>query len=399
MLIGSVPGSERRDWFLSYGRVTGPLNARGLLCSIDGRPLELRFRDFDLAVEDHPRFVFHFETVIPARGRLSIQDTNYIGSEGTSRLGIRGRDGMTIAGDELPGDVESIAIRPVWQLSDEEERRTRQVSVGYEGPQTSSAPVKRSPLPPTRRPVRPDPEPQSSSTQLTALLDRSAHSGWPLLGLALMAAGLGAVHALQPGHGKTLVAAAVLGERGSWFRGVIMAVVTTLTHTGSVLLVALGLWITQTGRYGEIHLGLAHAAGFVIAAIGLWRLGRHLARHGEHGQPTDWEQGERPAASAAKGLIGLGVAGGLVPCWDAVVLIVMAEATGRLLLGILLLLAFGLGMAAVLVAVGLAAGRVRGLFAAGDVGLDGSYGPWERRLGIASGLTLAAIGVYLVRLA
>jgi cytochrome c biogenesis protein CcdA len=86
-----------------------------------------------------------------------------------------------------------------------------------------------------------------------------------------------------------------------------------------------------------------------------------------------------------------------------VVLVVLAEATGRLLLGIALLLAFGLGMALVLVAVGVAAARIRGRLVDGHGNGAGrgaeTYGPWERRLGIASGLVLAAIGVYLLGLA
>jgi nickel/cobalt exporter len=204
----------------------------------------------------------------------------------------------------------------------------------------------------------------------------------------MLALGLGAVHALQPGHGKTLVAAGVLGEHGSWLRGLLLGLLITLTHTGSVLLVALGLWVTQTRRYGSIHQGLAHAAGFVIAAIGLWRLGRHLAGHGEHSH--------EPAPPRSSGLVGLGVAGGLVPCWDAVVLIILAEAIGRLALGLVLLIAFGLGMALVLVAVGMLAAQVRGLLVPGRGGDVESYGAWERRLGIASGLALAAIGVYLL---
>jgi ABC-type nickel/cobalt efflux system permease component RcnA len=225
------------------------------------------------------------------------------------------------------------------------------------------------------------------------LLDRTA--SLPLLGLLLMAFGLGAVHALQPGHGKTLVAATVLGERGTWLRGALLALVTTATHTGSVLLVALGLWWTNTTRYGAIHLGLAHVAGVLIAAIGLWRLGRHLAGFGEHDVDVVAED-ERAGAPTPRGLIGLGFAGGLVPCWDAVVLIVLAGATGRGALGIALLVAFGLGMALVLVSVGVVAARVRRLVLRGR-DLE-RYGWWERRLGIASGLCLAAIGIYLLGL-
>jgi ABC-type nickel/cobalt efflux system permease component RcnA len=206
------------------------------------------------------------------------------------------------------------------------------------------------------------------------------------MALSLIALGLGAAHAIQPGHGKTLVAATVVGEGGTWFHGALLAIVTTLTHTGSVMLVAIGLWWTNSTRFNDVHLGLMHAAGFVIAAIGAWRLGRHVAGLGEHdaGGALDFRRDPR-------GVIGLGIAGGLVPCWDAVGLILLAEAVGRLSLGIALLVAFGAGMAIVLVAVGWAAARVRSLVE--DPRLDTA---WERRLGIASSLILAAIGVYLL---
>jgi ABC-type nickel/cobalt efflux system permease component RcnA len=402
-LIGVLPGVEPTDWFKRYGQETGPLNAKGFLVSVDARPVELRTRGFDLAVEEHPRFLFHFETSIPPSGRLIVHDTNYAGSEGTSRLAVRGRNGTTVRGDDLPGDVEAITIRPVWQLSDAEERRTHFVSVDFRSPvraasvpdHQSSAPL---PVPASRSRTTKD-KPGLGPTALSRLLDRTA--ALPIVGLLVLALGLGAVHALQPGHGKTLVAAAVLGERGTWARGVLLALVTTLTHTGSVLMVALLLWWTQTGRYGAIHLDLAHTAGFVIAAIGLWRIGRHLAGYGEHNErvpPPGFEPEPRADGTNIpdRGLVGLGIAGGLVPCWDAVILIILAEATGRLALGIALLLAFGLGMALVLVAVGLVAGRVR-RHLVGEQERD-AYGPWERRLGIASGLALTVIGLYLLGL-
>ena len=291
MLIGALPGVDRQDWFLTYGRETGPLNGRGLLVAIDRRPLDLHFQGFELTVEDHPRFLFHYQVAMPPAGHLKVQDINYAGSEGTSRLAVRGRHGIEVRGDDLPGDVQAIAIRPVWQLSDGEERRTRCVDVDFTAP-VSQAHVPRSPgaeplgppLPAAQqRPATTRMVPVLGSAQLTRLLDRTA--ALPALGLLLMAMGLGAVHSLQPGHGKTLVAATVLGERGTWARGVLLGLLTTLTHTASVLLVALGLWWTQTERYAEIQLGLAHVAGGVIAAIGLWRLGRHLARYGEHDHP------------------------------------------------------------------------------------------------------------------
>ena len=78
-------------------------------------------------------------------------------------------------------------------------------------------------------------------------------------------------------------------------------------------------------------------------------------------------------------MIGLGLAGGIVPCWDAVVLILLAEAVGRLALGLALLTAFSLGMAAVLVAVGVSAAQLRGL-----IGRRDGEGAWVRRLGCSA---------------
>jgi nickel/cobalt exporter len=384
-LIGGVPGSDREALFDRYGRETGPLNARGMLVAVDDNPIELRCRGFALAVEEHPRYTFHFEAELPARGRLALQDTNFIASEGTSRLALRGLGGVTIRGDDGPPDVQQVPSRPSWQLTDAEERRTKQIAVDYEVAATRVAPPAAGAAPPPPSPaVSPVPQrPARPSGRLPELLDRAA--GLSLGGLWLIALGLGAAHAIQPGHGKTLVAAAVVGERGGWLKGVLLALITTLAHVGGVLAVAALLVATRSARYEVIDRGLVRVAGFVVAAIGLWRLGRHLAGYGEHDEGG-------PAALGGRGIVGLGVAGGLVPCWDAVILIVVAEMLGRLALGLVLLSAFSLGMAAVLVAVGLMAARLRGLVTRRD-----RDQVWEHRLGILGALFLTGIGISLLR--
>ncbi len=375
-LVDTIDAGDRDALFNRYGQVVGPLNAQGIQVAVDGEPVELRTLGFDLAVEEHPRYTFHFEADLPPKGRLLVRDSNFAGSAGTSRLAIRGLDGVNVQGDDLPGDVEKIPIRPVWQLSDTEERRTKRVVVTFstraDGPRSASSP----PTSPSAMP--PVPVERRDGNRLSRLLDRAAGYSW--LGLGLVAFGIGAAHAFQPGHGKTLVAASAV-ERHGGFRSALLALVITLTHTGSVLMVAAALWWTHSTRYGEIHLTLLRASGFVIAAIGLWRLGRHLAGFGEHEPVAD-------VSPSRGGLIGLGFAGGLVPCWDAIGLVVVAEAAGRLSLGVALLLAFGLGMASVLVVVGVLASRLRRLWA------DSSAASrWERRVGIASGLVLTAMGL------
>jgi ABC-type nickel/cobalt efflux system permease component RcnA len=213
-------------------------------------------------------------------------------------------------------------------------------------------------------------------------------SAIPLALLGLIAFGLGALHAVQPGHGKTLVAATVVGDDGSWRRGGLIAAVTTLTHTGSVFVLAAILWTTQSLRVEATHIVLTRSAGFLIAAIGLWRLGRHLGGYSEHERDHAVGSG---SDGAGHGLIGLGIAAGIVPCWDAVGLVILAEAVGRLVLGLLLVLAFSIGMGLVLVAIAWIAERFRG----GLVG-GGAAASWERKLGLLSGLALSLIGLYLL---
>ena len=182
------------------------------------------------------------------------------------------------------------------------------------------------------------------------------------------------------------MAATVLSGRGGPWPGVALAVVTTVTHMTSVLVIAAGLWFTQASSVAGLHVGLSRAAGFVIAAVGLWRLGRYLAGFGEH-EARDGVEG-RPAT---RSILGLGLAGGIVPCWDAVVLILVADLIGRLGFGLGLLGAFSLGMAAVLVGVGLLAGRL-----VDRLGRSGGARAWERRLGLLGSAALAGIGLYLL---
>jgi ABC-type nickel/cobalt efflux system permease component RcnA len=394
-LVGPRPGAERAEWLALYGEVTGPLNAKGFLVSVDGEPIALASAGYRLAVEEHPRYTFHLAATIPAAGRVLIRDTNYASSEGTSRLAIRGRGGVLIEGDDGPPDVERVPSRPVWDLSDAEERRTKQVDVRYRAPAAQAvpsgigAPSGESGEAPARPAVAQAPPRASDAGEenspwvLSRLLDRGSRLPWTAL--ALIALGLGAAHAIQPGHGKTLVTAAALGPGARFYQPALLGLATTVAHVGSVLLIAAVLWYTGTSRVGTIHLGLAQAAGFVIAASGFWRLGRHFGGHGEHEI-----EGLGTIERSSLGLIGLGLAGGLVPCWDAVGLLVVAAALGRLTAGVGLVLAFSAGMAAVLVVVGCFAWKLK----SSVLGLDRNPA-WQRRLGLVCGALLATIGLML----
>jgi nickel/cobalt exporter len=384
-LDGPLPGADREALYRRYGDVTGPLNARGLLVTLDGAEVDLAFLGFELAIEEHPRFDFRFEADIPARGRLVVQDTNYSSSEGASRLALRA-EGVSVAGYNGPASIDDVPMRPVWMLSDAEERATKHVELEYT-PLGSRA-VARPSAPPEARPIVTDTVQATRTTpapQLARLLDRRGRVSWLLLGL--LAVGLGAAHAAQPGHGKALIAAAVVGERGGWAAGLILAVLTTLAHMSSVVLIAVGLWLTRATRYASLQGAFTQGAGFAIAAIGLWRLGRHLTGHADAGEVS----GDAAAPGLdLRALAGLAVAGGIVPCWDAILLVILAELAGALGLGLFLLAGFSLGMAATLAVVGLAAGRLRGAIVARD-----PAGRWRHGLGLLSAVALTAIGLFV----
>jgi ABC-type nickel/cobalt efflux system permease component RcnA len=391
-LAGSLPGGDRSQWFERYAEVTGPLDARGLIVSVDKRPLELVVRGHQLIVEEHPRYTFRFEARLPDAGTLLVRDTNYASSEGTSRLAIRARDGVNLTGDELPGDVEQIPIRPLWELTDLEERRTRIATARFE---TIAAAVSSSPSlsAPAEMPsadsnaVKSANEPRRRD-RISDLLD--TRRGVPLAFLILGAAGLGAVHALQPGHGKTLITAVSLGPDARLYRSLLLAVSATLAHLASVLLIAAVLWITGGAAVAGIHRGLSQVAGFVIAAAGLWRVGRCLGGYDVHAAHAPASSELDQSEAGIPGIVSLGAAAGIVPCWDAVGLLVLAASVGRLGIGVLLVMAFSAGMAVVLATVAAVVCKIKAV-----VGISGDMLAWQRWLNLLSGLMLAAIGLFL----
>jgi len=189
--------------------------------------------------------------------------------------------------------------------------------------------------------------------------------GWSLRGLLLdsnlglgmllfLSALFGAAHALTPGHGKTMVAAYLVGERGTISHAVLLGIVTTLTHTAAVLILAAILpWLV--GREQHVQAALAFLGGLLIAFMGLFLLLRRLLGQSDHvhvfGGHSHGPVGDGTTVRWLD-LILLGIAGGIVPCWDAIAMLAAAIVLGQLWLALPLLLAFSAGLAFVLVAIG-----------------------------------------------
>jgi nickel/cobalt exporter len=209
---------------------------------------------------------------------------------------------------------------------------------------------------------------------------------WLLLLAGLIAASLGALHALEPGHGKTIVAAYLVGSRGTARHAVLLGLVVTAAHTAGVYL--LGAVTLYASRYivpDHLYPWLGAISGLSIAGLAAFIFLRHLTgESGEHSHSPGENHGHwflsivRPASRAAaidtqpansgidsirsrpdehplslRQLCLLGVTGGIVPCPAALVVLLSAFALHRIGFGLYLIAAFSSGLAAVLVTIGL----------------------------------------------
>lgn len=198
--------------------------------------------------------------------------------------------------------------------------------------------------------------------QLNAILRGGELSAGAMAFALALAFGMGAVHALSPGHGKTLVAAYLVGARGTLKHAAILGGAVTFTHTISVF--ALGfatLFLSQYIMPERLAFVLSVISGISIIAVGLWLLSKrfhHLQSHGhshfQHHHHHDGDHHHVPEEISVGGLIALGASGGLAPCPSALVLMLTAISLGHVALGLLLLVSFSVGLAVVLVAIGAA---------------------------------------------
>jgi ABC-type nickel/cobalt efflux system permease component RcnA len=306
-------------------------------------------------------------------------------------------------------------------------------------------PANLQPAVPEARDSRP-PEPQSLGTvkrddAISRILRRGTLSGPILLTLLALAFWFGALHALEPGHGKTMVAAYLVGSRGTPKHAALLGATVTFTHTISVFILGLAtMFLSRYVMADRISKVLGIVSGLSIVWIGamlLWKRSRglahshahaahthththththdhdhhhphthshdhshehehahvhdqqhaHLHEHShDHGHQHDHGHGHThdhdhhhhphehphhhdgplththdghththvpPSDISVGSLLALGASGGLVPCPSALILLLSAISIGRVGLGMVLLLAFSLGLAIVLTATGM----------------------------------------------
>jgi nickel/cobalt transporter (NicO) family protein len=233
-----------------------------------------------------------------------------------------------------------------------------------------------------------------------AVFDDAAAGEGVLLILLLAAFGWGALHALSPGHGKAMVAAYLIGTRGTARHAVWLGLTVTITHTIGVF--ALGLVTLLLSQYvlpEDLYPWLTLVSGLLVVAIGAGVLrarirwarhaGAHNHAHHDHHHHHDHHDHE-PQAITRRSLIGMGAAAGLIPCPSALVVLLGAISQHEVALGLLLIVAFSIGLAGTLTGLGLVVVHARRLLPRLDFG-----GRLATALPAVSALVIVGVGCLL----
>jgi nickel/cobalt exporter len=251
---------------------------------------------------------------------------------------------------------------------------------------------------------------------LTRLLHQQQLTPWMIAVAIGIAFALGAAHALTPGHGKTIVAAYLVGSRGTLKHAAFLGGMVTFTHTVSVFLLGLAtLFLFQYVVPQKVTQVLGAISGLSIVAVGGWMLYKRLRRaqhsqHHDHGHdhhhhdhphehthshgPGGHSHTHMPEEISWSGLVALGVSGGLVPCETALVLLLTAIALRRVGLGLLLLVSFSLGLALVLMAIGVLVIYAKNLLPSGSDG-NPFFRPVVQWMPVASAAVVMMLGVVM----
>jgi ABC-type nickel/cobalt efflux system permease component RcnA len=340
----------------------------------------------------------------PANGaRLSFTDRSFASRIGWREITINARDGARLGtasvdrasrSDELRAYPNDLLRSPLDVRS-----ATAEFTPGAAG---AAPPV-----------IGETPAVQHSSGGFESLIERGDLSLGVILISLLIAAFWGSVHALTPGHGKALVAGYLVGTKGKPRHAFLLGATVTVTHTFGVF--ALGLVTLLLSQFivpDQLYPWLTLASGLLVVLVGFGVLRSRLRTGGwadhDHGDEThthgsqghdhhDHDHGhshDHVAPSddsfTSRGILGVGIAAGLLPCPSALVVLLSAIAVHRVGFGFALIAAFSLGLAATITCIGLIAVLARRAFS--RVSFEGRF---VRALPALSALVILGVGVAL----
>ncbi len=322
-----------------------------LVLAVDGRRVPLRPREPRLSFPEGQagletlRFEQPLRAAVSDPRRVELRDGTFPGRVGWKAVVAEPGEGTAVRSTAPSGDpTDGLRRYPEDLLDSPLDRRAASFEV-EPGDGTLVAPrAEGEPTVATR---------DSSGEGFAGVFDDAASGRGVLVLLLAAALGWGALHALSPGHGKAMVAAYLIGTRGTARHAVWLGATVTVTHTIGVF--ALGLAALALSQYvlpEDLYPWLTLVSGLLVVTIGAGVLRARLRhrRHHHHGTHHQHPEG----SVTRRNLIAMAAAAGLIPCPSALVVLLGAIAQHEVALGLLLIVAFSAGLAATLTGLGLA---------------------------------------------
>jgi nickel/cobalt transporter (NicO) family protein len=367
--------------------------AQGLVLELDGRRAGLKL--LDSAVRMRPGAgglkTLRFEAIYEARAAgaaLRFSDTNFPSRRGWREIVVHAERGARISSSTVSSTSASRALTAYPADLLREPLDVRVAGVRYQPGSVAGIP-----------PALGEPPRARESSGFESLVSRDLTPGFLLLSLVL-AAFWGAAHALSPGHGKAIIAGYLVGTRGTARHAVLLGLIVTVTHTIGVfalglVTLALSEFVLPEQLYPWLNLVSALLVVGVGVAIVRWRIrellhARAHARgqaHAHHHHHHDHHHHDVPGGGL-RGLLGAGISGGIIPCPTALVVLLAAISLHRVGYGLVLILAFSVGLAASITAIGLIAVTAKRAF--NRMSLDGRL---IKALPTVSAFVVLALGV------
>jgi len=330
--------------------------------------------------------------------RLTFADRAFASRIGWREIIVGGRDGASVVSSSAPAESRSDELQAYPQSLLRSPLDVRSATIEYRpGSASGVAPA-----------LGEAPAVSHSTSGFESLIERGDLSLGVILLSLLIAAFWGSVHALTPGHGKALVAGYLVGTKGRPRHAFLLGATVTVTHTFGVF--ALGLVTLLLSQFivpEQLYPWLTLASGLLVVAVGASVLRQRLRSgswadhhhddeqhshdHGhDHHDHDHHHHHHHHESLTSRGILGVGVAAGLLPCPSALVVLLSAIAVHRVGFGFALIAAFSLGLAATITAIGLVAVLARRAFS--RVSFEGSV---VRALPALSALVILGVGVAL----
>lgn len=381
---GDHDGTASRGELSSYAISKASFVLEGLQLFADGRRLTLHSAgaDAELRMGQGGLRVLRLEagfvaSLPPGASQIEYRDANFTGIPGwkeISAIGVRGEGVKT-------------STVPLRSISDA--LRAYPASLLKHPPADAAASIRIGPGPNLVAPsTRTSDERRVATTRLlgsrfASLIERDLTAASILVAL-LLAFAFGTMHALGPGHGKTVMAAYLAGAHGGVRDAAVLGLAVSLMHTLSVIaLGAATVVLTNLFSPAAIYPWLTLASGAIITVFGALLLARRVRRAGDHAHASSRELLTR------RGLTAIALSGGLVPSPTAVVVLLGAVALRRVAFGVALVGAFSAGLAVALAVVGVMILRARAFAASRWETADRSIVP------VLSSCVILTIGIFL----